>query len=111
MPDRVWSEGALAGYVSLVSEGEEDADMLREVYVLGMRKPSIFTEDNERIGEMIIEGGAEEQTADKGAAGADGRWRSIIVAAVIFVLLAAAALSIFVFRYGKVGIINGSRRR
>ncbi|MBQ4242276.1 MAG: hypothetical protein II732_05595, partial [Lachnospiraceae bacterium] len=65
----------------------------------------------ERIGEMIIEGGAEEQTAEKGAADADGRKRSIIVAAVIFALLIAAALSIFAFRCGKVGIIKGSRRR
>ena len=111
VPDRVWSEGALAGYVSLISGGEEDADLLKEVYVLGMRKPSIFTEDNERIGEMIIEGGAAEQTAEKGAADADGRKRSIIVAAVIFALLTAAALSIFAFRCGKVGIIKGSRRR
>jgi hypothetical protein len=95
-PERVWSEGALAGYVSLVPDDEEGGDMMREVYVLGTRKPSIFSEETSRIGDMIIEGGVPSQTGVEATGEGKGVGQATVLAVLLFVMLVAGGILIVI---------------
>ncbi len=96
VPGRVWSEGALAGYVSLMTDAAEDSDLMREVYVLGTRKPSIFSEDTSRIGEMIIEGGPLVQNGKEATENVKGAGWAAVIAVILVVMLIAGGALIFI---------------